>query len=106
MPASATGEMMTLPGRLCCSLGNSAGQLLKALSYRRWNGVRWSHPIDDQCDRYVNRLFERKHEMGVNGATDIVTNANPAPRNPDTDSSKQANEFKEAVNRSTTSNDS
>jgi len=51
-------------------------------------------------------LFERKHEMGVNGATDTVTNANPPPRNPDTDSSKEAKEFKETVDRETTSNDS
>jgi hypothetical protein len=46
------------------------------------------------------------HEMGVNGATDTVTNANPPPRTPDTGSSKEVKEFKEAVDRSTTSNDS
>ena len=44
--------------------------------------------------------------MGVNGATDIVTNANPPPRNPDTVSSKEENDFKETIDRSTTSNDS
>ena len=44
--------------------------------------------------------------MGVNGATDIVTNANPLPRNPDTVSSKEENDFKETIDRSTTSNDS
>jgi len=44
--------------------------------------------------------------MGVNGATDIVTNANSPPRNPDTVSSKEVKEFKETVDRSTTSNDS
>jgi hypothetical protein len=45
--------------------------------------------------------------MGVNGATDIVTNANRPPRNPDTVSSKEEEkEFKETVDRSTTSNDS
>jgi hypothetical protein len=44
--------------------------------------------------------------MGVNGATDTVQNAYPAPRNPGTDSSKQVKEFQEAVNRSTTSNNS
>ncbi len=44
--------------------------------------------------------------MGVNGATDTVTNASPPPRTPDTDSSKQVKEFKETVDRSTTSNDS
>jgi peptidoglycan hydrolase-like protein with peptidoglycan-binding domain len=40
--------------------------------------------------------------MDVYGATDTVTN--PPPSNPDTDSSKQVKEFKEAVDRSTTSN--
>jgi hypothetical protein len=44
--------------------------------------------------------------MDVNGATDRVTNANPPPRNPDTVSSKEAKEFKETFDRSTTSNDS
>jgi putative peptidoglycan binding protein len=47
--------------------------------------------------------------MDVNGATDIVTNANPTPRNPDTVSSKEVKEFKETketVDRSTTSNNS
>jgi hypothetical protein len=44
--------------------------------------------------------------MGVNGATDIVTNANPPPRNPDADSCKEANKFKETMDGSTTSNDS
>ncbi len=44
--------------------------------------------------------------MGVNGATDTVTNANPAPRTPDTDSAKEVKQFKETVDRSTTSNDS
>jgi hypothetical protein len=34
--------------------------------------------------------------MGVNGATDIVTNANPPSRNPDTVSSKEVKEFNEA----------
>ena len=43
--------------------------------------------------------------MGVDGATDIVTNANPPPRNLDTASSKEVEEFKETVDRSTTSND-
>ena len=42
--------------------------------------------------------------MDVNGATDIATNANPPPRNPV--SSKEEKEFKETVDRSTTSNDS
>jgi len=40
--------------------------------------------------------------MDVYGATDTVTN--PPPSNPGTDSSKQVKEFKEAVDRSTTSN--
>ena len=47
--------------------------------------------------------------MGVNGATDIVTNANPTPRNPDTVSSKEVKDFKETketVDRSTTSSNS
>ena len=50
--------------------------------------------------------------MSVPGATDTVKNANPAPRNTGADSckpadsSKQAKEFKEAVNRSTTSSNS
>jgi len=44
--------------------------------------------------------------MGVNGATDTVTNANPPLRTPDTGSSKEVKEFKETVDRSTTSNDS
>ena len=45
--------------------------------------------------------------MDVNGATDIVTIANPPPRNPDTVSSKEeVKEFTETVDRSTTSNDS
>jgi hypothetical protein len=44
--------------------------------------------------------------MSVPGATDMVKNAYPAPRNPDTDSSKEVKEFKETVDRSTTSNDS
>jgi hypothetical protein len=47
--------------------------------------------------------------MDVNGATDIVTNANPTPRNPDTVSSKEVKEFKETketVDRSTTSSNS
>jgi hypothetical protein len=52
-----------------------------------------------------NRLFERKQNMDVNGATDIATNANPPPSNPDTVSSKEANEFKETMDCSTTSND-
>jgi hypothetical protein len=43
--------------------------------------------------------------MDVHGATDIVTNANLGPRNTGADS-KQAKEFKEAVDRSTTSNNS
>jgi len=42
--------------------------------------------------------------MDVSGATDPVTNANPGPRNTGADSSKQAEEFKEAIDRSTTSN--
>lgn len=42
--------------------------------------------------------------MSVPGATDTVKTANPAPRNTDADSSKQAKDFKEAVSRSTTSN--
>ena len=42
---------------------------------------------------------------GVNGATDTV-NANSPARNTGADSSKQVNEFNEAVDRSTTSNDS
>jgi hypothetical protein len=62
--------------------------------------------IRRQRSRFRNRLFERKHEMGVNGATDIVTNANPPPKNPDTVSSKDVQEFKEAVDRSTTSSNS
>ena len=40
--------------------------------------------------------------MDVHGATDTVTN--PPSSNPGTDSSKQVKEFKEAVDRSTTSN--
>src|SRR5262245_60957915 len=40
------------------------------------------------------------------GSTDTVKNANPPPGNPGTDSPKLAKEFNEAVNRSTTSNDS
>lgn len=47
--------------------------------------------------------------MDVNGATSIVTNANPTTRNPDTASSKEVKEFKEtkeAIDRSTTSNNS
>ena len=42
--------------------------------------------------------------MSVPGATDTVKNTNTAPRNPGADPSKQANEFKQAVNRSATSN--
>ena len=44
--------------------------------------------------------------MSVPGATDAVRNANPAPTNSGADSSKQAKEFKELVNRSTTSSNS
>jgi len=44
--------------------------------------------------------------MGVTGATDTVTNANPPPKNPDTVSPKDVKEFNAAVDRSTTSNDS
>ena len=54
-------------------------------------------------------LFERKHEIGVNGATDTVKTTNPAPTNTGTVSSKEvkeAKEFKETVDRTTTSNDS
>jgi len=43
--------------------------------------------------------------MDVTRATDIVANADPAPTNTGVDS-KQAKEFKEAVDRSTTSNNS
>ena len=43
--------------------------------------------------------------MGVNGATDIVTNANPPPSTPDTAEVKKFEEMKETVDRSTTSND-
>jgi len=35
--------------------------------------------------------------MGVNGATDTFANANPPPRDPGTDSSKQVKEFQEAL---------
>ena len=42
---------------------------------------------------------------GVNGATDIVTNANPPPSTPDTAEVKKFEEMKETVDRSTTSND-
>jgi hypothetical protein len=44
--------------------------------------------------------------MSVPGATDAVRNANPAPTNSGADSSKQAKEFKELVNRPTTSSNS
>jgi hypothetical protein len=44
--------------------------------------------------------------MSVPGATDTVKNATPAPPNTDTVSSNQVKEFKEAVDRSTTSNNS
>ena len=44
--------------------------------------------------------------MDVNGATDIVTNANPLPRNSDTASSNEVKQFKETVDGSTISNDS
>jgi hypothetical protein len=44
--------------------------------------------------------------MSVPGATDTVKNTNPAPRNPGTASSSQVKEFKAAVDRSTTSNNS
>jgi hypothetical protein len=44
--------------------------------------------------------------MSVPGATDTVKNANPAPTNTGTVSSRQVKEFKEAVDRSTTSNNS
>lgn len=44
--------------------------------------------------------------MSVPGATDTVKNANPAPTNTGADSSKQAKEFKELVDRPTTSNSS
>jgi Putative peptidoglycan binding domain len=40
------------------------------------------------------------------GSTDTVKNANPPPGNPGTVSPKQVKEFNEAVDRSTTSNDS
>src|SRR5690349_6945570 len=50
-------------------------------------------------------LRERNHEMGVTGATDTVTNANPPARNPDTVSPKDVKDFNAAVDRSTTSND-
>jgi hypothetical protein len=62
--------------------------------------------------RPTHHFLKGRHEMGVNGATDIVTNANPPPRNPDTVSSKEVKEVKEfketkeTVDRSTTSNDS
>jgi hypothetical protein len=42
--------------------------------------------------------------MSVPGATDTVKNTNPAPTNTGTVSSKQVMKFKEAVDRSTTSN--
>ena len=44
--------------------------------------------------------------MSVPGATDTVKNTNPAPTNTGTVSSKQVKEFKEAVDRSTTSSNS
>ncbi len=44
--------------------------------------------------------------MSVPGATDTVKSANPAPTNTGTVSSKQVKEFKEAVDRSTTSSNS
>ena len=44
--------------------------------------------------------------MSVPGATDTVKNATPAPTNTGTASSKQAKEFKEAVDRSATSSNS
>jgi hypothetical protein len=44
--------------------------------------------------------------MSVPGATDTVKNTNPAPTNTGTVSSKQVKEFKEAVDRSATSNSS
>ena len=44
--------------------------------------------------------------MSVPGATDTVKNANPPPTNTGTASSKQVKEFKEAVDRSTTSSTS
>jgi hypothetical protein len=44
--------------------------------------------------------------MSVPGATDTVKNANPAPTNTDTVSSRQAKEFKEAFDRSSTSSNS
>jgi hypothetical protein len=47
--------------------------------------------------------FEKGHEMDI-GSTDTVNNANPPPRNPDTVSCKEVEKFKEAVDRSTTSN--
>jgi hypothetical protein len=57
--------------------------------------------------RPTHHFLQRRHEMyGVNGATDTVTNANPPPRNPDADSCKEANKFKETMDGSTTSNDS
>jgi hypothetical protein len=43
---------------------------------------------------------------GVNGATDIVTNANPPTRDPDTVSSKEVQKFNQAADRPTTSSDS
>jgi peptidoglycan hydrolase-like protein with peptidoglycan-binding domain len=42
--------------------------------------------------------------MGI-GSPDTVKNANPPPGNPDTDPPKLVKQFKEAVSRSTTSND-
>jgi hypothetical protein len=49
---------------------------------------------------------ERQHYMSVPGATDTVKTTNPAPTNTGTVSSKQAEKFKEAVDRSTTSSNS
>src|SRR4029450_12645088 len=49
------------------------------------------------------RSAERQHDMSI-GTTDSVKNANPPPRNPGTDSSKQVEQFNKAVDRSTTSN--
>ena len=43
--------------------------------------------------------------MSVPGATDTVKNANPTPASTSTPSAKQGNDFKEAVDRSTTSGD-
>jgi hypothetical protein len=59
--------------------------------------------IDDQCNWFGHRL-ERGHEMGVNGATDVVTNANLPPRNPDTDFSKQMKDFQEALSSANETN--